>query len=96
MVYHQVSDYNKFVFQTMREAYAIVTPQGFVSIGAPMMITTACSIKMRWFPFDRQTCDITFTSWAYQMSKIDLYVRESAAGTSNMIKHSQFDLIEVG
>ena len=35
-----------------------------------------CKVGVRYFPFDQQTCNLTFMSWAYDASGIDLYFPE--------------------
>ena len=34
------------------------------------MTTSSCDIDIEWYPFDRQTCKLSFTSWTYDSSRV--------------------------
>ncbi len=39
-----------------------------------MMVKTACKVNVLKFPFDTQECNLTFMSWTYDISNLDLFV----------------------
>ena len=43
----------------------------------PGIFQTTCTIDITWFPFDDQSCNITFTSWTHPRSKLNLSLSES-------------------
>ena len=53
----------------------LITPDGNVLWSYQMYITTSCKIDPRYFPFDTQTCRLTFSSWIYDRSKVDIHIR---------------------
>ena len=50
---------------------------------SPVIYTSPCKIRVTWFPFDTQVCDLTFVSWAYDGLLLDLYPEKSADASSN-------------
>ncbi|XP_030847631.1 neuronal acetylcholine receptor subunit alpha-9 isoform X2 [Strongylocentrotus purpuratus] len=53
-------------------ADVIVTYDGSVTWFTPIILTSACMVGVRYFPFDFQTCQMTYMSWAYDSNGIYL------------------------
>ncbi|XP_069937061.1 neuronal acetylcholine receptor subunit beta-4-like, partial [Cherax quadricarinatus] len=51
---------------------AIITHQGEVELLSHAILTTVCLMDVQWYPFDQQTCRLTFASWTYDNTKIRL------------------------
>ena len=47
---------------------------------APAMFQSICKIDIKYFPFDDQKCHMKFASWAYDVSKLDVFVLEKETG----------------
>ena len=47
---------------------------------APAMFQSICKIDIKYFPFDEQKCHMKFASWAYDVSKLDVYEHEKESG----------------
>ena len=47
---------------------------------APAMFQSICKIDIKYFPFDEQKCHMKFASWAYDVSKLDVYEHKKEAG----------------
>ena len=47
---------------------------------APAMFQSICKIDIKYFPFDDQKCHMKFASWAYDVSKLDVYSLEKETG----------------
>lgn len=47
---------------------------------APAMFQSICKIDIKYFPFDEQHCQMKFASWAYDVSKLDVYVNPKETG----------------
>lgn len=59
----------------------------------PGLITkTSCSVDATYFPFDKQTCDITFTNWGYKESEVHLYSRDEVIDLSLFTQNEQWSL----
>uniref|UniRef100_A0A914WFX9 Neurotransmitter-gated ion-channel ligand-binding domain-containing protein n=1 Tax=Plectus sambesii TaxID=2011161 RepID=A0A914WFX9_9BILA len=54
--------------------FVTVSGDGTVQSAAPCIITNQCVLDIHEFPFDVQECNITFGSWMYDSSKIDLEI----------------------
>ena len=40
---------------------------------APAMFRSMCTIDITYFPFDEQLCSLRFGSWAYDITKLDVF-----------------------
>ena len=59
----------------------------------PGVITkTSCSVDATYFPFDKQTCDITFTNWGYTESEMNLFSRDVVIDLSLFTQNEQWSL----
>ncbi|XP_061175590.1 acetylcholine receptor subunit alpha-like [Saccostrea echinata] len=59
----------------------------------PGVITkTSCSVDATYFPFDKQTCDITFTNWGYHESEVHLFSRDQVLDLSLFTQNEQWSL----
>ena len=47
---------------------------------APAMFQSICRIDIKYFPFDEQKCHMKFASWAYDVSRLDVYEHEKETG----------------
>lgn len=52
---------------------------------APAMFQSICKIDIKYFPFDEQNCHMKFASWAYDVSKLDVYVNPKETGLQKEI-----------
>ena len=67
-------------FSQYKPMDVLLTSEGQVTWYAPVILTTSCKVNVRYFPFDRQHCQLRFASWIYDMSKLDiLYLNDSDA-----------------
>lgn len=39
---------------------------------SPIILRSACSIDVTYFPFDTQNCSLKFGSWTYSQDRLDL------------------------
>lgn len=61
----------------------------------PGIFTSSCTIDTTWFPFDDQTCKLTFGSWTSDGNKIDLQIIHGTETGSldGYSKNSEWDLL---
>jgi len=61
-------------------------------------------MNVKWFPFDEQTCDLTFGSWTYNADEVNLVhlhqspgnnVVESGIGLDDLVPSVEWDLLEI-
>ncbi|ELU13536.1 hypothetical protein CAPTEDRAFT_24483, partial [Capitella teleta] len=63
--------YNKRSYEPI-DTFMIVYSSGTVSFVSPMVMKSNCAVDISNFPFDNQTCILTFGSWTYDGSKVSL------------------------
>jgi len=51
---------------------AIVQSDGTVLWLFPALIKTYCTLNVKYFPFDTQTCDIVFISWTFSGHELNV------------------------
>ena len=56
---------------------AIVSSNGDVLWLFPALVKTYCSLNVEHFPFDSQSCDISFISWTHSGDTLDLHYNSS-------------------
>ncbi|XP_063718179.1 neuronal acetylcholine receptor subunit alpha-9-like [Symsagittifera roscoffensis] len=59
----------------------IVQWDGRVTVQEPRYLTSACSVDVKYFPFDAHHCTINIGSWTYKPYEVDVMPGEFAAGT---------------
>ncbi|XP_041453750.1 neuronal acetylcholine receptor subunit alpha-10-like [Lytechinus variegatus] len=65
-------------FQSEDKVNALVSSDGMVTWYTPMVISSSCKINVRYFPFDVQTCTLTFGSWAYTIDSLNINYSDDA------------------
>ena len=50
----------------------IVESTGKVLWTYPVLLKTYCTLNVRYFPFDKQNCQIIFFSWTYSQVEVDI------------------------
>ncbi|XP_072039352.1 neuronal acetylcholine receptor subunit alpha-7-like [Amphiura filiformis] len=53
----------------------LISPDGKVLWSFQTYLTTSCKINPRFFPFDTHKCTLTFGSWSYDHTKMDIHIR---------------------
>ncbi|XP_075251654.1 neuronal acetylcholine receptor subunit beta-3-like [Convolutriloba macropyga] len=59
----------------------IVQYNGQVTVQEPRYLTSACSVDVKYFPFDAHNCTINIGSWTYKPFEVDVKPGNFAAGT---------------
>lgn len=65
-----------------REALLVIYSTGNIQWIPRSIFSSTCHIDLKTFPFDRQNCSISFGSWAYDNTLVDLnfYENETKIG----------------
>jgi len=73
--------YNLVSRRGLREKEQVVLESsGSIFWIPPYILTTTCKLDHTWFPFDEQSCDIKFGSWAHNGWSIDIQVKKDLSG----------------
>ena len=67
-------------------------PNGKVVWTVPFILTVACAIDPRYFPFDRQECDLRFGSWVYDTTRMDLVLRKFRSVNQFYVENGVWDV----
>lgn len=61
----------------------------------PSVVKSSCMLQTKNFPFDKQLCNMTFSSWAYVLNELNLYPALTTGDTSNYVQNSEWALVSV-
>merc|ERR1711962_120208 len=83
-------------FEVMKDTAAKIESTGHVTWLTPAFLSGTCAIRIRYFPFDTQRCEMRFTSWSFSMDKVDLYPATGPdANQTSFTENGIWDLVEV-
>ena len=68
----------------MYKSKVLVNHIGQASWASSVTLKASCSIDIKWFPFDSQTCTLTFGSQSYSRSRLDLTFRRQPNSTQGI------------
>lgn len=78
---------------------AFVTPDGSVFWIPPINVETYCAVDLAEFPFDEHVCSVTFISWTYDETQVNLTSKEKQQdkGSTNphFMSNSEWELKEI-
>ena len=75
---------------------AIVKFNGNVTWLSTVIYKSSCSINVRYFPFDEQTCEMIFASWTFDGFFLDLNVNSKEGDQTNYIQNGEWHLVRLG
>ena len=55
---------------------ASVNFDGKVSWFYPILVKSTCQLKVDYFPWDQQSCELTYGSWTYDTSKVGFEIQQ--------------------
>jgi len=73
----------------------IVYNSGLVFFSQPTSIQSACALNIADFPFDDQTCQLTFGSWTMDSTLLRLDLNKGGTDLTYFIKNNMWDLLEI-
>jgi len=53
---------------------------------------TQCPVDVTWFPFDHQTCNLTFESWLLHNSSLNLHIVNDPVNLKRFLEPGEWDL----
>ena len=80
-------------FDSRYPTNVVVSSSGRCLWVPPGLFLSTCKIDVAWFPFDEQKCDMTFGSWTYDSSGIDLQLDARGGDTSSFVDNGEWLLI---
>ncbi|XP_060777454.1 neuronal acetylcholine receptor subunit beta-2 [Neoarius graeffei] len=72
---------------------AVVSYDGSVFWLPPAIYKSACKIEVKHFPFDQQNCTLSFRSWTYDRTEVDLVLRAEDASMDDFTPSGEWDII---
>ncbi|GFO36506.1 neuronal acetylcholine receptor subunit alpha-10 [Plakobranchus ocellatus] len=61
----------------------------------PLMVASACAVDVTYFPYDRQSCEIKFGSWIYDIDQLNIVVDSDQPDLEHYVMNSEYDLENV-
>ncbi|KAL4228076.1 Cholinergic receptor [Mactra antiquata] len=79
-----IEDYNLAVYNT-----------GRIQFNFPSLIRSVCGVDVTHFPFDYQTCNLTFGSWVYDGNQVDFFNKSSLVDKSSYIVNTEWHVYDI-
>lgn len=73
----------------------IVYIDGLVFLSQPTTIQSACALNIADFPFDDQTCQLTFGSWTMDYTLLKLGLNKGGVDLTYFIENNMWNLLEI-
>ena len=73
----------------------IIYSDGLVFFSQPTTIQSACALNIADFPFDDQTCQLTFGSWTMDYTLLKLDLNKGGVDLTYFIENNMWDLLEI-
>lgn len=81
-------------FLRYRDFPVFVFPNGSVLWYTPMITTTTCRVRVRYFPFDTQVCNVTFGSWSHSVNQVNLTFQSDEEATEfSFLQNGVWELV---
>ena len=88
---HTMTVYQCFLFSSADPDFERYRPNSIVALYydgtviwfTPAIYTVICRVRVKWFPFDVQKCEMVFGSWGYNGYEIDVYPEDSVDATTD-------------
>ncbi|GFR89970.1 neuronal acetylcholine receptor subunit alpha-9-like precursor [Elysia marginata] len=61
---------------------------GNVKWMVPLMVASACAVDVTYFPYDRQSCEIKFGSWIYDIDQVDIRIDSDIPDLEHYVMNS--------
>ncbi|XP_069137242.1 neuronal acetylcholine receptor subunit alpha-9-like [Argopecten irradians] len=65
---------------------------GSVAYNFPTVITSLCQVDVTYFPFDTQTCALTFGSWAYHGLQLNITNKSVSGDLTSFVSNVEWDV----
>ena len=72
-----------------------VQSDGHVRWMVPLIVNSACSVDVTYFPYDQQICEVNFGSWIYDLAQLNLRLTLERPDLEHYVRNSEYDLINV-
>ncbi len=69
----------------------IVSSTGACSWFCPLILKTECSVDIKWFPFDKQSCPFRFGLWTYDGLRVNFSLVRDQADLSSYIPSGEWN-----
>ncbi|XP_035682390.1 neuronal acetylcholine receptor subunit alpha-9-like [Branchiostoma floridae] len=66
---------------------------GHIYWDSPAITKSSCEVDVSFFPFDRQKCRLTFGSWTYSGSQIDVWNESFTGDLTDYVRNAEWELV---
>ena len=61
----------------------------------PLIVHSACTVDVTYFPYDHHVCEIKLGSWIYDLAQLDIRAAHDKPDLASYIRNSEYSLMEV-
>ena len=76
-------------FVNVNGSKVAVRHDGNVKWMVPLMVASACAVDVTYFPYDRQSCEIKFGSWIYDIDQVDIRIDSDRPDLEHYVMNSE-------
>jgi cation transporter family protein len=79
----------------MKQYRAMITNLGKIQYQFPTTVHMSCGMNIAKFPFDQQTCKMTFGSWIHANSEIEMFGKSDSGDLTSFINNQEWIVISL-
>ncbi|CAH1268275.1 CHRNA9 [Branchiostoma lanceolatum] len=80
-------------FSSRMETNVALDFTGHIYWDSPAITKSSCEVDVSFFPFDRQKCRLTFGSWTYSGSQIDVWNESFTGDLTDYVRNAEWELV---
>ncbi|XP_072023908.1 neuronal acetylcholine receptor subunit alpha-3-like isoform X2 [Amphiura filiformis] len=89
-LYDNIDDH----FEHVKDILLWISHTGLVTWYTPAILKSSCKVQVKNFPFDIQYCEMTFASWSYDSSELNIVYTNDSDATQNVFHSNGVWLLE--
>ncbi|NXU53791.1 ACH10 protein, partial [Turnix velox] len=75
------------------ETNVVLRWDGHIMWDSPAITRSSCKVDVSYFPFDGQSCPLTFGSWTYNGNQIDLHNRLETGDLRDFVENVEWEVL---
>ncbi|XP_072026181.1 neuronal acetylcholine receptor subunit alpha-6-like isoform X2 [Amphiura filiformis] len=79
--------------QLHEDIKAVIDYNGNVFAVSPQLVTVSCNFDLTYYPYDKQTCVIKYSSWTYDASEVNFKLGLDEPNLYEFVKNHEWDLV---
>ncbi|XP_060067252.1 neuronal acetylcholine receptor subunit alpha-10-like [Ylistrum balloti] len=80
------------IVEGVKDYRLTISSSGSIAYNFPTVITSLCQVDVTYFPFDTQTCALTFGSWAYHGLQLNVTNSTVSGDLTSFVNNVEWDV----